>query len=260
MDKKYALLDNYKDYEDRVLVNELLEYAEACGRSYSLKSTDFLDPRQQKIADTILSKCDGIGFEFYGGTENSERCICMVFSEDYELDDDNLPISILLINWNADKKKLTHRDFLGSILGSGIKREKIGDIILDDGKAYAVCLSDISQYLLYNLNKVGNTPVTVSIAEELQQKEEKLKTITTTVASLRLDSVISSGFGISRAKAVDAIKGGKVKLNWEFVESPSKEVKESDVISLRGRGRIILEGVAGTTKKDREKIVIKKYL
>jgi RNA-binding protein YlmH len=121
-------------------------------------------------------------------------------------------------------------------------------------------MSDISRYLLYNLNKVGSTAVSVSETSEAQKKEEKVKLITSTVASLRLDSLISTGYGMSRAKAVETIKSGKVKVNWEDAESSSKEMKQGDVISLRGRGRIVLEEVSGTTKKDRIKILIKKYL
>lgn len=254
------ILDRYRDYEDRVLVNELLEYSKVCTSGYTSRHTDFLDPRQQKIARDILGMQKSIGYMFFGGIETSERAICVVYDMNYEISSEDIPITILSITWGKISKKLTHRDFLGSILGCGIKREKVGDIILDEGRAYAVCMSDISKYLLYNLNKVGSVAVSVSETEAVQKSEEKIKIITSTVASLRLDSLIATGYGVSRAKAVEAVKSGKVKVNWEDVFNSSKEMNKGDVISLRGKGRVVLEEISGTTKKDRVRIVIKKYL
>ncbi|HYE80613.1 MAG TPA: YlmH/Sll1252 family protein [Clostridia bacterium] len=254
------ILDRFRDYEDRVLVNELLEYAEVCTSGYTLRSTDFLDPRQQKIAEDVLSRQKGISYGFFGGIEESERAVCVIHDENYEITEEDIPIGIISITWNRISRKLSHRDFLGSILGCGIKREKIGDIILDECRAYVACMSDITRYLLYNLNKVGSTAVSVSEAVEVQKKEEKVKTISSTVASLRLDSLVATGCGVSRAKAAETIKSGKVKVNWEDTSNSSKEIKQGDVISIRGKGRIVLEEVSGTTKKDRIKITIKKYL
>lgn len=254
------ILDRYKEYEDRVLVNELLEYAKTCTAGYSSRHTDFLDPRQQKIAEDILGMQKDISFGFFGGIEDSERAVCVIYDENYEIAEEDIPVVILSITWSKSSKRLSHRDFLGSILGCGIKREKVGDIILDEDRAYVACMTDISRYLLYNLNKVGNTAVSVTETNEAQKKEEEVKLITSTVASLRLDSLITTGYGVSRAKAVEIVKSGKVKVNWEDASSSSKEMKQGDVISLRGKGRIVLEEVSGTTKKDRIRVVIKKYL
>ncbi|MHB1392074.1 MAG: YlmH family RNA-binding protein [Clostridia bacterium] len=254
------ILDRYKEYEDRVLVNELLEYSKACISGYTSRHTDFLDPRQQKIAEDILGMQKGISFSLFGGIEDSERAVCVIYEENYEMTEEDIPVIILSITWSKSGRVLAHRDFLGSILGCGIKREKVGDIILDEDSAYVACMSDISKYLLYNLDKIGNTTVSVSETNEAQKKEEKVKIITSTVASLRLDSLITTGYGVSRAKAVEIVKSGKVKVNWEDAVSSSKEVKQGDVVSLRGKGRIVLEEVSGTTKKDRIRIVIKKYL
>lgn len=254
------ILERFKDYEDRVLVNGLLEGAKASISGYASRHTDFLDPRQQRIAEEVLGQQNNIAYEFYGGIEGSERAICIIYDINYEITEKDIPITILSIAWSKSSRKLSHRDFLGSILGCGIKREKVGDIILGDNQAYVACMSEISTYLLYNLNKVGSVAVSVTEAEAAGKKEEKVKLITTTVASLRLDSLVASGYGVSRAKAVETVRNGKVKVNWEDSESPSREMKQGDVVSIRGKGRIVLEEVYGTTKKDRIRIVIKKYL
>lgn len=257
-DKKIS--ERYKDYEDRALVNELLEYADACEEHCLFKYTDFLDPRQQRIAENVLSGQKGITYRFYGGMEKSERNICTIYSMDFEISEEDIPITILCITWSKSIRKLTHRDFLGSFMGCGIKREKIGDIILSEERAYAACMSDISRYLLYNLNKVGSTTVNVTETDRAPEKEENTRSVSTTVASLRLDSLLAAGYGISRTKAAEAIKAGKVKVNWEDTVNSAKDISRGDVVSLRGRGRIVLEEVFGTTKKDRKRIAIKKYL
>ncbi len=255
-----VILERYKEYEDRVLVNEIMDHAKSCISGYTWRHTDFLDPRQRKIAGEILDMHRGICYGFYGGIEESERTVCVLYDENLEMEAEDIPITVLSINWSKSSRKLSHRDFLGSILGCGIKREKIGDIIIDEYRAYVACMSDITRYLLYNLNRIGNVPVTVNEAESIPKKAEKLKQIASTVASLRLDSLIATGYGVSRAKAAEAIKAGKAKVNWEDVESPSREMKQGDVISLRGKGRIVLEEISGTTKKDRIRIVVNKYL
>lgn len=260
MKDEKQLTDRYKDYEDRVLVKGLLDYSRACTRACILRHTDFLDPRQQKLAEDILSMNKSIGYTFCGGIPGSERAACLIYSENYEITEEDIPITVLSITWSKSSRKLSHRDFLGSILGCGIKREKVGDIILDDDSAYVACMSDISRYLLYNLNRVGSVAVSVSETKEPHKKEEKVKAIASTVASLRLDSIIATGYGISRARAVETIKSGRVKVNWEDTESASREMKQGDVVSLRGKGRIVLEEIAGATKKDRIRITIKKYL
>lgn len=258
-DKTY-LLNKYDTYEDRLLINRLMELAGQCVSHYTYRCTKFLDPRQQTIAEHTLSQCSGIGFHFSGGVSEEERKICIIYHEDLDSEELELPISVLKASWVKTDKRLSHRDILGSLMGSGIKRELIGDIILEEQSAYIICDSDISQYLLYNINKIGSVAVTIAIAEEVHAIEEKVKIINSTVASLRLDSILGTGFGISRAKAVDIIKSGKVRLNWEEELTPAREIKKDDVISLRGKGRIVLSDISGNTKKDRIKITIKKFM
>ncbi len=259
MANRNRILDRFEAYEDRLLANMLLEMAERCRQHYGFQCSDFLDPRQQNIARQVLNTSEGIDFYFDGGIEDGERCLCILRHEAYPPEDVVLPVGFLRITWNSERKKLTHRDFLGSILGCGIKREKIGDIILEADSAYVAVDPEISRFLLYNLSKVGSTPVQVAETDRIGKKQETVKVISATVASLRLDCVISAGYHISRSTALELIKSGKVRLNWEEVLAPAKELKEKDVISLRGKGRTVLEAVSGTTKKDRIKVTIHQY-
>ncbi|MGB7604324.1 MAG: YlmH/Sll1252 family protein, partial [Lutisporaceae bacterium] len=249
------------DYDQRLLVNKILDIVEYCKKNFTYKSTSFLDPMQQKIVEELLDCERDIGYQFEGGIQNSERKLCIIYHEDIDLEQVEVMYEILEISWyNKGSKKPTHRDFLGSLMGSGIKRETIGDILLQEEMAYVVCTKEISDYILYNLDRVGSLPVKLKIAENVNVTEEKEEVLNVTVASLRLDSIISVGFRISRTKAAELIKSGKVRINWEEKELISKTIKQGDVISIRGKGRIILDEITGNTKKDRTKITIRKFV
>ena len=253
--------EKFADYDDRLLVNKILDAVEYCEKNFTYKATTFLDPRQQKLVEGLLQKEKSIKYYTESGVQDSERKLYIIYNEDYAAEDIEKQYSILEFTWYSKSvKKPSHRDFLGSIIGAGIKREMLGDIILEDDKAFVVCSEEVSEYILYNIERIGSLPVKVQIVEHADITEEKEKTINTTVASLRLDGIISAGFGISRTKAAELIKSGRVRINWEEKDVTSKVIKQSDVISIRGKGRIILEEIAGNTKKDKIRIVIKKFV
>ncbi len=260
MDKN-ALIKMVSKLEDRVLVSRLLDKVEQC-RYSSFVYSDFLSPYEAAIAKKILDKINDVFYTFVGGYEGAERVIAAI-SADF-IDEDNAfnsaPLSFLRITPSIEKP-LSHRDYLGSLLGLGIKREKIGDILVCESYADVFLIDKLAEYILYNLDKIGNVTVSCELLDVYQysapQKKEKL--INTTVASLRADSVASSGFSISRTKVLDYFRAQRVNVNWELVQNPSKQLSQGDVISIRGKGRIVLEKVAGTTKKDRINIVIKRF-
>ena len=172
------------------------------------------------------------------------------------------PIKFLNIKLRTDEK-LSHRNYLGSILGLGIKREKIGDIVVKESSATAIVLKDVAEYILYNLLKIGriNAEVEYGSPEDVNSIEpSKFKEIKCTVPSLRLDCIISHGFGISRSKVGPLFTSSKVYLNWEPESKLSTQVKEGDVISIKGKGRIILSEVGNVTRKDRIAVVIRKLV
>ncbi len=257
---KSKIIEKYKDYDDRILANNIIESAVYCSENYTSKHTAFLDPRQINIAEEILSKLPDIKYTFEGGIEASERKVCFIFHEALDIPDVNEAINIIKFSWYHSSKKLSHRDFLGSLIGNGIKREIIGDIILEEANAFLACKSEIANFILLNVPRIGNVAVKSELVEVSIEKLEKVKMINSTVSSLRLDCIISCGYSISRAKALEYIKGSKVKVNWEEISSAAKETKQGDTISLRGKGRIVLEEIAGSTKKDRVKVTIKKYI
>jgi RNA-binding protein YlmH len=264
---KEQVLKKVAKIEDKLLVAKMLDKAARAEKLKKVVFSDFLDPYQKNIIEKALSFDNEINFSFYGGFDGAERVIVIFrpgFMSD-EFEDEGLeeesPFKLIYILLQS-RENLTHRDFLGAIMGLGIKREKIGDILVSEDFCEIIVMSEIADYIKYNLEKVGNVKTSIEIkeADDLEKIEPKVKEIKSTVASLRLDSVSSLGFGISRSKITDYIKSEKVALNWEITDSLTKQVREGDTISIRGKGRVILEKVGGITKKGRISIELKKLI
>lgn len=247
-------------YDDDLLLSRLRDLECGSIKSNTVRYTDFLDPRQQSLVIGFFKKNNSATSKFYGGHEEAERRICAIYSENNEDSNIEFPIEILRLLWNP-YKKIGHRDILGSILGNGIKRDKIGDIILHgEDMAYIFVHKDICTYIVNNLLKIGNTSVKIEYADSIPSCIKDIQQISSIVASMRLDCILSAGFGLSRSKAQEAIKGSRVFVNWDMKNSVSTEIKEGDIISYRGKGRIHVQSVLGSTKKDRIKISIVKYV
>lgn len=196
---------------------------------------------------------------FYGGYGDAERTVAF-FLPDYA-DESDCHLSVIRIKIPEGGRKLTHRDYLGSLTGLGLKREMIGDILIAENGADVIILDEVKDFILLNYSKAGRTTLAleaVSIAE-LHIPEQQTTMIKDTVASLRLDNVISSAFQLSRAKASEAIRSGIVFVNSMQSEKPDMQVNEGDKLVLRGKGKAYLREVGGRTRKDRLFILIERY-
>jgi RNA-binding protein YlmH len=236
------------------------DFADWVTRHHKPKYTDFYEPNYIDLMEADLKKYDGISCKANGGYENAERKIMVIYPEDWDYDL-AFPISVLRITPRSEYV-LTHRDFLGSVLGLGLKRDKIGDILINDSKAQIIVMNDIKNFIINNLTRVGNVPVTLEEIDlnDVILPEEKFKEIFTTVNSLRLDSIAGCAFKVSRSKIAEIIKVGRVKVNWKTTDNVSCRLKEGDIISVRGRGRAELYSVGGKTAKGRVRIRIKRFL
>ena len=248
--------------DDKLLIAKILDKAKKSEYAQVQVSSDFLDPGRISLVEKALSFCNDVNYTVYGGYIGAERKAVIFYPEFME---DSIDYSDIFYNLSIKPKNMgnmNHRDFLGSLLGLGIKREKIGDILVKEDHCNVIVMADICDYIKFNLEKVGNTGVEVDTCdlEELQFFEPKLRDIKATVASLRLDSVAGAGFGLSRSKIADLIKGDKVNLNWQTTDNVSKMIKQGDIISIKGKGRIVVENIGGVTKKGRISVLIKKFI
>ncbi len=248
--------------EESYFKNRLLELANTAYTREIHTYTDFLTLHEISILYSCQSELPPVKVRLFGGNIHTERKIA-VFSPKEEFYPPQPPIITLEIAPINPRYSdpLCHRDFLGAILNLGIVRSKIGDIFVQNNSAYVYCIEDMEQYIVHNLKKIRHTPVqTRSISpEENIEITPKFKTIQSTVANIRLDSLISTAFKTSRSSIISYIENGKVFVNGKLVTSNGYALKEQDIVSVRGKGRFIFEKSLGETKKGRNLILIKVY-
>lgn len=228
---------------DEKRFNEL--YSRAYEKSYNVFS-DFLNLEEQSVLANTYLPCIT-----YGGYDTAERIIAG-FGKDIEKAD--FPVTWLIISPVIQKfaDKLTHRDFLGALMNLGIKREMLGDIIIADNCAYLVCLEKISRYVMDNLSRIKHTNVKVSKTDSLPDNIIKPpKSNELVVSSLRLDVLISAVYKLSRNEASRLFTAGKIFVNSKLIVNTSYQIKEQDIVSVRGFGRFTFSQQLRKTKKDR---------
>lgn len=257
-----------KTPEEKELAVKLLDKITIVQRRGLPQATDFLDPHLQEFAVRILEQIPEILWETQGTSPLAERCRILMYQDGaaFELQGDDSShegyVCLLKCEGSFSGTKVTHRDFLGAFLGTGIKREKLGDIwVLEDGCAVAAA-AELAGYLEQQDIRVRGVPLSIRKIEpgQLVTPRQEGKIITTTVSSLRLDAIAAAGFSTSRAKLSKEISAGKLKVNWQDTTKLDFGLKEGDVLSVRGRGRVILREVAGESKKGRIKITLERLL
>ncbi len=261
-EQREKILRYYRGTEGELVAQKLVNLTDALAKTHKYRLSGFLDPYGQEIAEMVQANLGGFHLSFDGGYQGAERARAMFIDEDFKGTPSGYEISCVHAAWDERFAHVTHRDVLGAILGLGITREAVGDLLLSQGSARILCTSEMAEFLSANLDKIGAVPVKseISSLEDIAPREERCKEIRATVASLRLDSITASGFGISRSRAASDIDADKLRLNWQPVKGPSQAVKEGDVLSMRGRGRLVVESIGGQTKKGRTVVVLKRYL
>lgn len=261
---KGALLDRLGlAGEDRLALAKVLDKAEQSENRNIPAATDFLSPRQRSQALDLL-RLAGIPESAYvlqGGYEGAERQILLFLPDWMERSNAESPIRCLRASFREDEK-LTHRDFLGSLMGMGVVREKIGDILAAPDSADLLVLEGVADFLLQSWTSAGRAKLRVSEieADNLHIPVVQRKEVRDTVSSLRLDAVASSGFRLARGKAAALIESGRVQLNWRECVKPDKLLEAGDVVSARGLGKFELSEVGGLTRKGRISIVLQVYV
>ena len=248
--------------EDRMLLAKVWDKINAGLRRNIPGNTCFLTPRELEMTRYLFGDLEGL--YAFGGYEGAERKM-LVFLPDYldenALYEEDSPLVCLRAKFYEGDCP-SHRDFLGALMGAGIAREVLGDICVGKDSCDFFVTAEISPYILQNFTSAGRAKVSLNRIplSEVSVPEPEVKEIKDTLASLRLDSVISLGFRIGRSLAAQYIGAGKAAINGLPCEKPDKAVAEGDKISLRGMGKIKLKTVGGQTKKGRISVVIDRYV
>ena len=256
-----------RDGEQRLLMGRVLDKLDVTQKRSIPAHTQFLSPGEQAGVEDLLSACGHPRHVMFGGFEGAERKIC-IFLPDWLEEEDALsphdpegPVCLLEAAFHPDAK-LSHRDFLGSLMGLGITREKLGDILVEESRAQLLLLREALPILLSQWESAGRWKLKLRELplDQLSYSPPQVKTIRDTVSTLRLDAVCASGFSTSRSKAVEFIAAGRVSLNHRECTKADRTVEQGDVISCRGLGKCTVKEVLGQSKKGRIMIVIDRYI
>lgn len=252
--------------QDNLLRAYLGDKMAQCAKDEAVSYSYFLDSRQQWVAAQVCRGNGKVPFLLWGGYEEAERKVCF-FLPWYLTADDfapqseaDLPLTLLRITVKGGVA-LTHRDYLGGLMGIGIKREMVGDILVSSQGADIVVFRKIVPYIAANYEKAGRASLDIQEIpfSEITRGQEQGRIMQITVASLRLDVVAAAVFHLSRGQAAEAVSRGQIFLNGILVDKPEKNLQAGDKLVLRGKGRTILKEIGGKTRKDKISVQIESY-
>jgi RNA-binding protein YlmH len=251
-----AIMQHFRK-DEQPFIEMALGWIREVENSYAPKLTDFLDPRERFILDSLIGGTD-ILVESYGAYPESERMRGLLFPSYYVPELTDFEVTVFRVKYATKFLTLEHKDVLGSLMSLGIDRAKFGDIQLAGDEVQFAVVSDLKDYMTANFISIGKAKVSV---EEVETKEELIAAHDTwieslqIVSSMRLDTVIASLLNFSRQKASVLIRSDRVRVNWATQNDPSAELYESDMLSIRGFGRFKIIAVEGRTKKDKVRLL-----
>lgn len=253
---KNDFLNHILEPEKKLLMRQILDKIDIAQRQKREVVSDFLDPYEVNLSRTILNRFSEISYYVDGGYQDSERSVIYIYPE-YIVNPKNEEISIFELK--IKNGSIKHKDVLGTLISLGIDRRKIGDIIFNQNVFNIFVRREISDYIYFNLKKIKNYPIHISEIKRdniINYKPEYMvkKVI---VNSLRADALISSIYSVSRNTAQNLITSRNLKVNFKYEDKPSFLIKEKDIMSIKGKGRAILDEVLGQTKKDKFILKIK---
>jgi len=239
---------------NKELLRRIDDLADAAIYKNQVSVSRFLSPPEISAACSKLQRLSGIGYELYGGYDGSERNAVVIFPEG-KIPDPQVYFAAIKIHFSKyDVKYANHRMILGSLLSLGIKRDGIGDIIIDNDTAYIMAAKQMAEYICNNLSGVSRATVSAEYIDDLSSinlNSAEPSIVSGTVASLRIDSVLSLAMKIPRSKAAELINDQLVYVNWQNISKSTFIVQEGHIISVRRKGRIIVKNIGGISKKGR---------
>lgn len=254
MIKKETIIKAFseEDIKDAIKIYE--KYKLAFEKNITIFTSDFCPP---SIWGFFLKYCsNSFKIETNGLFEEAERRM-ISFNNYYN---ENFPIKTLEIINKSNFSNLKHKDYLGAILSLGIERNKLGDIIVEENKAYVPVINEIADYIINNLSYIGKSPINIREINNISEIPSfKFEEVVLTISSLRVDSIVAKLANISRSRAIDIIESGKVLIDYLKAKDKSQEIVEGTRITIRGLGKFIVGQVISETKSGKQRIIVKKY-
>ncbi|WP_444684140.1 RNA-binding protein [Alkalicoccus luteus] len=237
--------------DEHPFIDQVTDWLETVENEYRTKLTDFLDPRQQFIVTSLTGQGNAVRCAFFGGADKAERRRALLYPDYIEPEKSLFELAAFELDFPSKFVRMTHPQVLGALLSLGLKRGKFGDIMISSNAVQFVTCADTADYVEQHFREAGRAPVLPKRIElsELKLPDEETTDVQVTVSSLRLDTVTSELYRLSRAKTKPLIQQEKVKVNWKITDDPSFRIEEGDMISVRGMGRCKIVALGGTTRK-----------
>ena len=265
MDKP-KIIEKYKNEEERLLVSKLLDKIALVDKQNKIQITDFLSPVELRILKDVLNLTDCKNYRIYGGIEDADRNAIIIFTDKLEtvftqekFDYNSIFSCIRITNCQENYE---HKIYIGGCVKLGVKREKIGDIVVFENGADIIVSKDVEKFLVTNLqglHRFKNSKIEIVDINQVTKKEQKFKEMKIIVSSLRLDNVVAELAGTSRNKAVELLKQERVFINYKNETKATKLVVEKDLITVRGKGKFVIDMIEGNTRSGKTVILAKKY-
>ena len=257
-----AILTHFHPNE-RPFVEKLADIIARTDSLHELRRTEFLDPRQASIVESLVHRHSDLQLMLEGGHPDAERKRALIAPDYMTLTAEDAGLCVIAIH-SADAKlaELDHGDYLGALLGLGVKRDVIGDLHVHPNGCHCVVAEELATFIDLHLKQVHRVGVSTSVLpiHELVPVIPTREEMSFTVASMRLDAIVGDVWRLSRAKALVPIKAGRCRVNWKTEENPSCLLQEGDTISLKGFGRFVIHRVDGETKKGRIRLTVAKFV
>lgn len=269
MDKK-VILEKYKKSEDKLLISKFLDKIEISNRTNKIETTDFLNESEQSILQKVINLIQLKNYKFFGGYEDSDRKMVIIYPEkmravfeECNFKYDTLVSAFRILLPQSNTLDYSHSVYLGGIIKLGIKREKIGDILVYENGADILVKKETEKFLYGNfksLTRFRDAQISIIRLDELVTPQKSFQDIKIVTSSLRLDNIVSELARTSRSKAVDILNQERVFVNYENEVKNTKQVRAQDVITIRGKGKFIVDEIIGNTKKGNYVVMVKKFI
>lgn len=250
----------YQHYrkEEQAFIDQVFGWMQQVDNRYAPYLSVFLTPREAMIVTRLIGNSDTILLKMFGGYEGAERKRALLYPTYYEPQDEDFETAAIKIVFPAKFANISHGKILGTLISTGIDRERIGDIITDGENWHAIVDANVKEYFKLHVTKIGNVGVRLEDIpfEDLLESSESWETRTVIASSLRLDTLLAKVYNFSRQRAKDSVSSGMVKVNFMEMDRSDVTIGENDIVSLRRSGRFWIDSIDGTTKKDNYRLTI----
>lgn len=243
--------------DEQPFIETAIGWVREVENSYAPKLTDFLDPRERFIVESLIGGTDLL-VDSYGAFSDAERMRVLLYPNYYVPEHEDYGVTVFSVKYASKFLTIAHKDVLGSLMSLGLNRSKFGDIQLQEDEVQFAVVAELKDYMTANFTSIGKAKISVvEVANHENYIFMPTKWIEAIniVSSMRLDTVVAGLLAIPRQKAVSLIRGEKVRVNWTSQNEPSIELYESDVLSVRGSGRFKIIAIEGRTRKDNVRLL-----